>query len=76
MAAHRGSRGAVGNAEELSLDLRPVAVVGPSGSGKGTSARHLGRRRGLTHLELDAVFHQLTPRTTRRVLTRNRAVQP
>ena len=34
-----------------------IAVVGTSGSGKTTVARELARRHGVTHVELDALFH-------------------
>ena len=37
--------------------MRRVLVVGQSGSGKSTVAAELGRRLGLPHVELDALFH-------------------
>ncbi len=37
---------------------RRLAIVGASGTGKTTLARELHRRLGVTHLELDAMFHQ------------------
>jgi adenylate kinase family enzyme len=38
--------------------VQRISVVGNSGSGKTTMARALADRLGLTHVELDAVFHQ------------------
>lgn len=38
--------------------MQRVLVVGNSGSGKTTMARHLAARLGGPHLELDSVFHQ------------------
>ena len=38
--------------------MRRIALVGSPGSGKTTVAAELARRLGLTHVELDAVFHQ------------------
>ncbi len=35
-----------------------LVVVGNSGSGKTTLARQVAERRGLAHVELDAIFHQ------------------
>ena len=37
--------------------MRRVLVVGSSGAGKSTLAREIARRRGLRHIELDALFH-------------------
>lgn len=44
--------------------MRRIVVVGNSGSGKTTLARELAARLQLTHIELDALFHQpnWTPR--------------
>jgi cytidylate kinase len=38
--------------------VRRVSVIGNSGAGKSTVARHLAAVLGVPHLELDAVFHQ------------------
>jgi adenylate kinase family enzyme len=38
--------------------VQRVSVVGNSGSGKSTLARELAAILGVTHLELDSVFHQ------------------
>ncbi len=38
--------------------MRRIVVVGCPGSGKSTMARELARRFDLTHIELDALFHQ------------------
>ena len=38
--------------------VRRVSVVGNSGSGKSTLARKLAAALGVSHLELDSVFHQ------------------
>ncbi len=38
--------------------MQRVVVVGNSGSGKTTLARDLAERLDLTHIELDALFHQ------------------
>ena len=38
--------------------MQRVVVVGNSGSGKTTLARQLADKLGLTHIELDALFHQ------------------
>jgi adenylate kinase family enzyme len=37
---------------------RRIVVVGNSGSGKTTAARAIAERLEITHVELDAVFHQ------------------
>jgi adenylate kinase family enzyme len=44
--------------------MRRVVIVGSSGSGKSTLARRVAERRGLRHVELDALFHgpSWTPR--------------
>lgn len=39
-------------------DMKRVVVVGSSGSGKTTVARALSERLGVSHLEMDSVFHQ------------------
>lgn len=46
--------------------MRRVLVVGSSGAGKSTLARAIAARRGLRHIELDALFHGpgWTPRET------------
>lgn len=38
--------------------MRRVVVVGNSGAGKSTLARQLADQLGLTHIELDSLFHQ------------------
>ncbi len=38
--------------------MRRIVVVGCPGSGKSTIARELAEELGLTHIELDALFHQ------------------
>lgn len=38
--------------------MERVVVVGTSGSGKTTLARALSDKLGLTHIELDGIFHQ------------------
>ncbi len=38
--------------------MRRIVVVGCPGSGKSTMARELATELGLTHIELDALFHQ------------------
>lgn len=38
--------------------MERVVVVGSSGSGKTTLARTLAKQLDLTHIELDAIFHQ------------------
>ena len=38
--------------------MRRIVVVGCPGSGKSTIARELSNELGLTHIELDALFHQ------------------
>ena len=38
--------------------MRRIAVVGCPGSGKSTLARQLAEKLRLTHIELDALFHQ------------------
>lgn len=38
--------------------MRRIVVVGCPGAGKSTLARELARQLGLTHIELDALFHQ------------------
>jgi adenylate kinase family enzyme len=49
-----------------SSTMRRVVVVGTSGSGKSTLSRALAARLGLTHVELDALYHgpHWTPRPT------------
>jgi len=39
-------------------DMQRISVVGNSGSGKTTAARHLAHVLGVPHVELDAIFHQ------------------
>ena len=41
--------------EQGTLDLRRIAVVGTTGSGKTTLDRWLGRALEVTHVELDAL---------------------
>ncbi len=38
--------------------VRRIAVVGCPGSGKSTIARQLAKKLELSHIELDALFHQ------------------
>lgn len=38
--------------------MRRIVIVGNSGTGKTTLARELAQILGLTHIELDALFHQ------------------
>ena len=38
--------------------MRRIAIVGNSGTGKSTLAKELAEILGLTHVELDALFHQ------------------
>ena len=38
--------------------VKRVSVVGNSGSGKTTLSRRLGAALGVSHVELDAIFHQ------------------
>jgi adenylate kinase family enzyme len=38
--------------------MRRVSVVGTSGSGKTRFAAELGDRLGVSHIELDAIYHQ------------------
>ena len=46
--------------------MERIVVVGNSGSGKTTLAGQLAEKLGLTHIELDSLFHQpeWTPRDT------------
>ncbi|WP_223148453.1 hypothetical protein, partial [Actinotalea sp. JY-7885] len=56
-AARSGVPG-VGHPNGVAGRGRRVRVFGTSGSGKTTFARALAERRGVPHLELDAIFHQ------------------
>ena len=38
--------------------MRRIAIVGNCGTGKSTLARQLAAKLELTHIELDALFHQ------------------
>jgi adenylate kinase family enzyme len=38
--------------------VRRISVVGNSGAGKSTVARHLARNLGVPYVELDAIYHQ------------------
>ena len=38
--------------------MRRLSVVGNSGTGKSTLARRIADRIGVTHVELDGIFHQ------------------
>lgn len=38
--------------------MQRIAIVGSPGAGKTTLARQLSERLGLTHIEMDAIFHQ------------------
>ncbi len=38
--------------------MHRIAFIGCPGAGKTTLAREIARRRGLPHIELDAIFHQ------------------
>lgn len=38
--------------------MRRIAIVGPAGSGKTTLARQLADGLGLTHIELDHLYHR------------------
>ena len=55
--------------------MRRIVVLGSSGSGKTTLARELAASLGLTHIELDALFHQpnWTPSTPEEFQARLRA---
>ena len=38
--------------------MQRIAIVGSPGAGKTTLARELAARLDLTHIEIDAIFHQ------------------